>query len=137
MNKTKLKFGKAEKKAFGIEKEKELLDRGNPEEIRDRYRNIPPIEEIQRHIVAENNLVALSVISERWDLIPNVAKMLIRKGTPEARKVYMQNRRYIKSLEPEFVKSAPLPEVDAYFELYSAHMSKKAYNICVDVRKIV
>lgn len=139
MKKKKIELNKAEGKALSLSEQKSLLDGNLPdkeERIRTRYSKNPPCEEIQRYVIKTNNILAIEVISERWDLNNDVAKQLIRTGTVEAKAAYTENRKFVKSIEPEYAKSATLPELMIYFARYKQNMNKKAYNICVGVKKI-
>ena len=90
-------------------------------------------QQIQQKIIEDDNLLVMEVFAKYWDLVPDMRKFMIRKGSLELNALYLSKRSLGKQclelvkntrFTPDFVrKTFPL-------------LTKEAQMHCIMVRKI-
>ena len=90
-------------------------------------------QQIQQQIIEDNNLLVMEVFAKYWDLVPDMRKFMIRKGSPELNALYLSKRSLGKQCI-ELVKNARFTP-DFLRENFE-YFTKEAQAHCIMVRKI-
>ncbi len=90
-------------------------------------------QQIQQRIIEDNNLLVMEVFAKYWDLVPDMRKFMIRKGSPEINALYLSKRSLGKQCLDLVKKTRFTPD---FLRENFEHFTKEAQVHCIMVRKI-
>ena len=89
--------------------------------------------EIQQSIIDDDNIAVMALFASYWDLVPDMRRHMIRKGSEQIVETYLQRRSLGKQCS-DLVKNRRLSA--DFLRRNAAYLNKDALAYCVSVRKI-
>lgn len=89
--------------------------------------------EIQQSIIDDDNIAVMALFASYWDLVPDMRRHMIRKGSEQIVETYLQRRSLGKQCS-DLVKNRRFSA--DFLRRNAAYMNKDALAYCVSVRKI-
>lgn len=111
-----------------------LYQKGSLEQMKEAFKNgVCFGQQLQQQMIADDNVEAMSVFAQYWDLIPDMRKYMIRNGSSEINAAYLAQRSLGKQCM-DLVKSSRFT-LD-FLRENASFLTKEALAYCVLVRKI-
>ena len=89
--------------------------------------------EIQQSIIDDDNIAVMALFASYWDLVPDMRRHMIRKGSEQIVETYLQRRSLGKQCS-DLVKNRRFSA--DFLRRNAAYLNKDALVYCVSVRKI-
>lgn len=89
--------------------------------------------EIQQSIIDDDNIAVMALFASYWDLVPDMRRHMIRKGSEQIVETYLQRRSLGKQCS-DLVKNRRFSA--DFLRRNAAYLNKDALAYCVSVRKI-
>ena len=89
--------------------------------------------EIQQSIIDDDNIAVMALFASYWDLVPDMHRHMIRKGSEQLVETYLQRRSLGKQCS-DLVKNRRFSA--DFLRRNAAYLNKDALAYCVSVRKI-
>ena len=89
--------------------------------------------EIQQSIIDDDNIAVMALFAYYWDLVPDMRRHMIRKGSEQLVETYLQRRSLGKQCS-DLVKNRRFSA--DFLRRNAAYLNKDALAYCVSVRKI-
>ena len=90
-------------------------------------------QQIQQQIIEDDNLLVMEVFAKYWDLVPDMRKFMIRKGSLELNALYLSKRSLGKQCI-ELVKNTRF--TPDFLRENFGNFTKEAQVHCINIRKI-
>ena len=90
-------------------------------------------QQIQQRIIEDNNLEVMEVFAKYWDLVPDMRRFMIRKGSPEINAIYLSKRSLGKQCLDLVKNTRFTPD---FLRENFEHFTKEAQVYCINIRKI-
>ncbi len=90
-------------------------------------------QQIQQRIIEDNNLLVMEVFAKYWDLVPDMRRFMIRKGSPEINALYLSKRSLGKQCLDLVKNTRFTPD---FLRENFEHFTKEAQVHCISIRKI-
>ena len=114
--------------------QRELYQKGTPGQMEKAFAGgVCFNQQIQQQIILEDNLAVMEVFAGYWDLVPDMRKLMVRRGSLDMNELYLTRRSLGKQCL-ELVKNTRFtPE---FLRRNQAYLTKEARKHCLQVRKI-
>lgn len=89
--------------------------------------------EIQQSIIDDDNIAVMALFASYWDLVPDMRRHMIRKGSEQIVETYLQRRSLGKQCS-DLVKNRRFSA--DFLRRNAAYLNKDTLAYCVSVRKI-
>ena len=89
--------------------------------------------EIQQSIIDDDNIAVMALFASYWDLVPDMRRHMIRKGSEQLVETYLQRRSLGKQCS-DLVKNRRFSA--DFLRRNAAYLNKDALAYCVSARKI-